>query len=292
MKDTSAELRAHYASGSTSLAKLWRIVRKDGLAFCFTDHDVSIEYLGNIYAPSSVFDSSAIGTRAELNVANLTAQGLFDSDGITKADIEAGLWDGATFRMLEVNFRDLTMGHNVLRVGKFGEVKRKEGYFYVELRGLMDDLQNNIGRIIVPTCDANLGDARCGFDLESRRVSGEVASVVTERREFESVDLIDSPDDPGYYDYGEVTWVTGLNAGLSMEVKLHEAGGIIMLQLQMPYAFDVGDQFTIVPGCDKVHRVVDGVVTGDCKNKFNNVLDFRGFDDVPGADQVLLVGGQ
>lgn len=293
MKPLPIALRNHYRGGTTTLATLWRIERLDGQTFAFTDHDERIEHDGFVFEPSSVYDPSAIQTRAELNVDNLQVQGLLDSAGITAADIEAGLWDGAAFRIVEVNYRDVAMGENVLRVGEFGNVQRRQGVYIVEMRGLMAKLQNNIGRIYVPSCDATLGDTRCGVDLAPLTEAGTV-SVVTSRRQFTAGDLGGSPGGfpAGYFTFGLVTWTGGANLGRSMEVKAHASGGVFTLQLQMGQPMQVGDTFAVTPGCNKQHLVTDGVVSGDCKLKFNNVVRFRGFPSVPGTDAVMLIGGQ
>lgn len=292
MKNLSPALLAHYRSGSTTLARLWQIDRQDGLSFRFTDLDVEVIYQGQRYEPSSVFDSSALKSRSDMSVDNLSAIGLLNSDGITAQDMEAGLWDGAAFRIVEVNYRDLSMGENVLRVGRFGEVQRQQGQYTVEMRGLTHYLQNAIGRIITSSCDANLGDERCKVNLELYRNSSEVTAVVS-NRQFTAVGVVDNPNGPGYYDGGEVLWFAGANAGLRMEIKRQLPGQQLELQLKMPYPVVVGDTFTMVPGCNKIHTIdAEGIPRGDCRNKYDNVLNFRGFDAVPGQDKVLLVGGQ
>lgn len=278
MKNLSAELLAHYAGDSHTLARLWKLTRRDGLVYGFTDHDAAITYSAQLYQPTSAYDASAISTKAELNTDNMEAVGLLDSDGITNADLEAGLWDGAAVWIAEVNYRDLTMGHNVLRVGALGEVSRNGLTYTAELRGLLHALQNNIGRIVKPSCDADLGDARCGVDLEALRVSG-VVTTATSSRLF-TTDLGGS----GTYSYGVITWTLGANTGLSMEVKLHSLTGVIELQLAMPYPVQDDDEFTITPGCNKTKAV--------CLSEYDNVPNFRGFSFVPGPDKVTLIGGQ
>lgn len=275
-KSISAELAAHYASGATTLARLWKLTRRDGQVFAFTDHDRRITYSAVTYEPSSVFDASAVDTSSELNVDGLEAQGLLDSAGITAEDLEAGAWDGAEVVIVEVNYKDLTMGHNPLRVGTLGEVTRSGQTYKAELRGLMYALQTNIGRTVTPSCDAVLGDARCGVDLEALRVSGEV-TVATSNQVF-TTDVTGSDT----YTYGVLTWTTGLNAGRDMEVKLH-ASGVLTLQIPMAYDVEVGDEFTVTPGCDKTKAT--------CKDTFSNVINFRGFSFVPGND-AMLRGGQ
>lgn len=281
-KTISAELAAHYAGDALTTATLLKVTLRDGTIFGFTDNDKAITYPddsdGIEYAPSSVYDASAIVTTSELNVDNLEGKGFLDSEGITAEDLESGRWDGASFEFIRVNYKDLTMGHEWLGKGTLGEVQRMGGTYTAELRRLMHKLQNNIGRIVTPSCDAVLGDSRCGVDLGALEETGSV-TVATSARLF-TTDLGGS----GTYSYGVLTWTSGDNSGRSMEVKAHTATGVIELQLAMPYAVQVGDDFTITPGCDKTKAT--------CIATFDNVVNFRGFSFVPGQDKVLLVGGQ
>jgi uncharacterized phage protein (TIGR02218 family) len=50
----------------------------------------------------------------------------------------------------------------------------------------------------------------------------------------------------------------------------------LVLPLAFPYTPQVGDTFTLTAGCD--HR------KDTCKNKFNNLVNFRGEPFVPGQD--------
>jgi uncharacterized phage protein (TIGR02218 family) len=275
----SVELLAHYAGNAHTLARLWKITRRDAQVFGFTDHDRAITFDGTDYEPSSIFDLSAVETGSQLATDNAEAKGLLDSAGITAADIEAGLWDGAAVEIREVNWRDLTMGANILRVGELGNIKRDGPRYTAELFGLMDRLKNNIGRVIKPMCDADLGDERCGVDLEALRVSG-VVEAVTSNRVFDT----DLAAAAGFYTYGVITWTSGLNTGRSMEVKLHGASGALTLQLAMPDTVAVADAFTIVPGCDKLKAT--------CIGTYNNLVNFRGFSFVPGPDRAFLRGDQ
>lgn len=85
----------------------------------------------------------------------------------------------------------------------------------------------------------------------------------------------------GYFDFGIVAWTTGENTGLTMEVKSYVSGQVT-LALPMPYPIAVLDEFTIVAGCDK------SFVT--CRDRFDNVVNFRGEPYVPGIDKIVQVG--
>ena len=90
-------------------------------------------------------------------------------------------------------------------------------------------------------------------------------------------------ENAGYFDGGMLSWTSGLNTGLSMEVKSF-LGGAFTLYLSMYYPILPGDTFTVYPGCKK--RFID-----DCTTKFNNAVNFRGEPHGPGNDQIMKVGG-
>ena len=286
-KSIGAGLATHYASGTLTLAELWKVTRKDGTVFAFTDHDVALTYSSVTYQPSSAFKGSAAVTRAGFAVDDLELQGLLDSSGITEADIEAGLWDGAAIELRRVNWASLSDGDEIIRVGEIGNINRRAGGFVAELRGLSQKLQNNIGAVVQPLCNAELGDARCGKDLTTFTHATTVSSV-TSRRVF--VAGITKADN--YFAGGKATFTSGPCSGIVADIK-GNVGATITLQLPLPFDAVATNGVTLIAGCDKRHLVDSaGVVTGDCSNKFSNVVNFRGFWAVPGRDKVLTVGAQ
>ena len=86
----------------------------------------------------------------------------------------------------------------------------------------------------------------------------------------------------GYFAAGKITMDSGLNSGLSMEVK-QSAVGLIVLQLQFPQAVQVGDTYTIIAGCTKRFKA-------DCVTKFNNGVNFRGHPTIPGLNKMIQTG--
>lgn len=82
------------------------------------------------------------------------------------------------------------------------------------------------------------------------------------------------------FDGGTITWIDGLNAGRSMEIKSYDTStDTVLLWLQMNYPIVAGDKFFAYPGCDKRRDT--------CFNTFNNILNFRGEPDMPMLDKVL-----
>ena len=85
----------------------------------------------------------------------------------------------------------------------------------------------------------------------------------------------------GYFGGGTLTWLTGLNSNLSMEVKAFVTGQVT-LSLPMPHAIAPGDTFSIVAGCE--HSLTA------CRDTFDNIVNFRGEPYLPGADKIIQVG--
>ncbi|KAA1015979.1 DUF2163 domain-containing protein [Paraburkholderia panacisoli] len=86
----------------------------------------------------------------------------------------------------------------------------------------------------------------------------------------------------GYFAYGKVVFTSGQNAGFEMDVKAF-APGHVTLAMAMPYPLAVGDTYTIVAGCDKLF--------GTCRDRWNNVIHFRGEPYIPGQDVILRPQG-
>lgn len=84
-----------------------------------------------------------------------------------------------------------------------------------------------------------------------------------------------------YFQNGLVTWTSGLNAGLSTEVKLYNIGYVELFQ-PTAYAIALSDAYTIVAGCDKQLQT--------CISRFNNVVNNRSEPHIPGNDQLMAHG--
>lgn len=88
-------------------------------------------------------------------------------------------------------------------------------------------------------------------------------------------------DDSGYFDYGKVTMTSGLNTGITRDIKSYVPGQFI-LQDAFPYTVAPGDDYTIVAGCNKLLQT--------CIDKFDNRENHRGFPYLKGNDKLAQVG--
>lgn len=103
--------------------------------------------------------------------------------------------------------------------------------------------------------------------------------TATDRRVFTSV-ISEARAVDGWFNGGSVIFVTGDNAGVIMEVKQwRQINGEIQLFLSLPHNIQTNDEFYIYPGCDK-SRI-------SCAAIFNNIINFFGFPDIPGQDELF-----
>lgn len=290
MKTVSGGLASHIDLEVTSLAACWRVTRRDGVRFHYTDHDVDINFdLGGgsaVYQAASSYNRSAVRNEATLAVANLDLTGVLSADGIDEGELRKGLFDYAQVEVFLVNHQDLTQGALKMRVGWLGEVTiTPNGYFTAELRGLTQALTRRIVELYTPECRADFGDPRCGFDASTLLLPVTVTAVDSQqpRAKFTTTDLgpiITLPT--SHFNGGVVTWSTGDNTGVTMEVRGFLGGDVsqvVEVFMDLPYDIQIGDQCSIRPGCDK--RFVT------CRDRYDNAVNFRGEPYVPGQDQYL-----
>jgi uncharacterized phage protein (TIGR02218 family) len=281
MKSLGPELQAHLDEGTTTLAWCWRILRNDGVSFGFTDHDRPLAFDGTTYEPESGFSASELRSSSDLSVDAQDAEGVLRSDRITETDILDGRWDNAEVEVWRVNWQAPSQ-RVLLRRGAIGQIRRGRLAFVAEVRSLAHVLGQTVGRTFQVTCDAALGDGRCGVDLEASAYwgSGTITGLAGDRG-FTASGLDGFAS--GWFAFGTLTWTSGANAGRRRaEVAGHgqEAGEVTVSLLEAPVRpVAVGDAFTVRAGCDKRLEA--------CRAKFANVANFRGFPHIPGQDAVI-----
>lgn len=279
MRSIPSALQAKLDSGVTTLCRCWVITRNDGAVQGFTDHDEDV-LIGDVTCRAGTGLSASEATqKLGLAVDGSEFSGALADDTLNEDDLAAGLYDAAEVALWLVDWSapDLRV---LLAKGLLGEIKREGTAFTAEVRGLSQRLSEESGRLYTANCAADLGDARCKIDLDdpAYRGNGTVTDLLASSS-FIASDLDAFVD--GWFTAGKLTFTSGANASLSVEVKAHVNDGAVSLTLwqQMPYPIAAGDTFTVTAGCDKRFTT--------CHDRFNNVVNFRGFPHIPGNDFVI-----
>ena len=277
MSDIPESLAAHLAREATSVCHCWRVTRRDGTVSGFTDHDRPLTVDGTNFEPRSGFTASEARETLGLAADTVEIEGAISAAVITAEDIAAGRWDGAIVETLLVNWRAPDEAATI-RVQTVGRITRADNRFVAELDGPEAALDRIGGRWFRRSCDAELGDARCGIDLDDpllKATGGVTAAVTADTIRVTGIEAFSA----GWFAEGRLTATSGAAAGTTIRVLSHRISGEgidLVLWRDGAGLPAPGDGFEIVAGCDKRFAT--------CKAKFANHLNFRGFPHLPGND--------
>ena len=136
------------------------------------------------------------------------------------------------------------------------------------------------GMVLIAVCGTGgawlaFRDANCQFSLVP--VSATVTAV-SSGLSF-TVSFSGSYADD-FYNLGTVEFLTGALAGTArVEIFDWTSAGVITLFVPLAEVPTIGDTLELKQGCPKTRTA--------CRDTFANVLNFGGFPEVPGSDQVL-----
>ena len=270
----------HLKTGLTTLCRCWAVVRKDGRVFGFTDHDSDLSFDGMVFKADTGLTASALQQVTGLAVDNSEAVGALSDASVTEEDIAAGRFDEATITYWLVNWANPDE-REVQFAGSLGEIKRADGAFFAELRGVSEKLNKPLGRVYQKPCSANLGDTQCSVDIEAPEFSAEVSvEEISGRRVFRFGTL--NAFDEQWFERGKLVVISGAAVGLMGMIKNDRSENdarIIELWEEIKIEISPGDLVRVIAGCDKR--------SATCSTKFSNLTNFRGFPHIPGEDWLM-----
>ncbi|MCF3934453.1 DUF2163 domain-containing protein [Acuticoccus sp. M5D2P5] len=276
MRSLTEAFEAHIGAGVTTLCRCWRLERDDGVVMGFTDHDRAVTIDALVYSAANGIAASGDVAMAGFGVGGLEISGALTSAGLDAGDLQDGRFDFATVELWLVNWAN-TNERVLLRKGYLGEVTREDGAFRAEVRGPMQALERVRGRVFTVSCDADLGDVRCGVDLPSLSREATVVAVDGARLRVSGLDGAAT----GYFSSGVVAVTSGEDDGRRELLVQHAAEGeeaVLTLRSGL-VGLAVGDTVRVFPGCDKRFET--------CAMKFANAMNFQGFPHLPGNDRAF-----
>ena len=276
MRDIPLAFQTHLDSGATTLARCWLIERRDGDALALTDHDAPLTMDGRVFDPAAAMEQGAVEGGLGLAPGSASALGALSDERISEADILAGRYDDAVVSLWVVNWEAPQEQRLLTFKGTLGEVRRGPDGFEAELRGPAHRLNQPMGRIYGPLCDAEFGDGRCGVNLDGHRRTCALAG-----HQNGALAVSGLTEAAGWAANGRVSWRGG-----AARVAAHRLGdGVALLSpdraLSAPPA--PGDAITVIAGCDKRFAT--------CRDRYANAVNFRGFPHMPGTDWALSYAG-
>lgn len=261
----------------TTLAFCWRLVRRDGAALGFTTHDrdLVIDGLGYRAAPGMLPSAVLLGEGVEADAQEMA--GAVTSDAIGEADLAAGRWDGAAFRLFAVDWTAPEGEKIALARGDLGEVVTRRRRFETELRGPQAALERPVGEFTSPECRAELGDRRCRVDMAGRSVRAVATAIDGDGRV-----TVTGGGDLARFAFGALRFVDGANSGLRFGILSADVGTVYLGE-PPPFALAGEVAVLLTEGCDKTFDT--------CRVRFANIVNFRGEPHLPGNDLLTRYPG-
>jgi len=279
-----------------------RIVTVNGTIFRFVSyaHDLIMSN-GAIYKTDLGYEPTDLVIETNTTGSLWDLEGFFEIAGIDRDQLKSGLMDNARVYLFATSWAVPIEDEEPATKGIMGKASIRDGRYTIEVMGLIDTMNQSVGRTFGPLCDWTLFDetldgdvipyerSRCtgpraaqdGPLIATYKVTGTVTSVTSQKIWTDSA----RAEAAVYFDYGFVKWTSGDNAGLpSQPIKAHAAGGVITQYHSAHYPIQIGDAYEMIPGCNKKK-------SGDCVTKFSNGINNGGFEDMAPPESYKEFGG-
>lgn len=284
MQSLTSEMDQALLQDTTYLCRIWKLTLANGSVFRFTDLTQDITVEGELYQFDPGVRVSAVVKSSGGQPDNAQVEITTSANFMQLNRIRQGALKDAAFDMWIIDWRDPDhYGLIDLFSGGMGELKyQNKGKIDLGLNSSIGGSNNaQIGELYSRQCRARLGDSRCKFDLESAKFAIEVTAITGGGYVIASDSLVGTTNDS--FKFGKIIWDSGLNDGLSDEVKASNGGtGTATLTLYPRNPIQIGDTGFIYPGCD--------FQVSTCGQRFNNLNNFRGEPYVPPPNSYVFSG--
>jgi uncharacterized phage protein (TIGR02218 family) len=183
-----------------------------------------------------------------------------------------GFFDGALVRLERAfmpTYGDTGAGTVVLFAGRVSDIDCSRTAVDLHCRSHLELLNIQMPRRLwQSSCTHIFGDAMCQFDRSSLQQSFACLAGSTQSAIVTSV----APDPRTLFDQGTIIAQTGGNGGARRSI-VQLSNGQVSIRQPFLSAITVGDQFLLLPGCDRS--------LATCSSAFDNLAHFGGFPFIP-----------
>ena len=254
-----------------------------GLILTYTNADVPITLNGYVYVANSILVDGlkfkcTVGLEVDQQQITISARAVDTVGGVPFLQaLRNGVFDGCEIQRERAFLNSWStadtsapIGSVILfkgRIGTVDSIGRTTAQITVNSDLVLLDLQMP-RNVYSPNCQHVLYDSGCALVKNAFGTAGTVGSGST----FATINWSGATAN---FVQGTLTFSSGINSGLSVNVKSVVAGVSLGLSYPLTVAPAAGDAFTAYFGCDHTQST--------CTTKFNNLAHFRGFPYVPSA---------
>ncbi len=275
MRSVPPALDAKWRAGVTTLARGWRLTRQDGLMLAATEHDRDLQTADTLFKAAFSLSESPVEAELSLSPGHAALSGALSLAGMDADDIKLGLWDQARVEAYLIDWQDPTLSLK-LWSGFVQTIVCHGSNFELNIQTLEPAMNQMVGRLYARTCDASLGDRRCGVNLNAPAYQATATIMAVQSDRALTVSLVQGFDLDAF-GAGMLRVTSGRARGLSRPIQQVELIGsqlAVKLAHPMPLLPTPGDQLVLSLGCDKQFET--------CRTRFDNALNFRGVPTLPG----------
>jgi uncharacterized phage protein (TIGR02218 family) len=274
------ELRAD-SDAIAYIADCYTFTLRSGLILTYTNADASIQLNGYTYLANSILVDGLkykcnVGLEVDQQQITISAKSTDTVGGVPFLQaLGNGVFDGCEIQRERAFLHSWSaadtaspIGSVVLfkgRVGTVDSIGRTTAQITVNSDLILLDVQMP-RNIYSPACQHVLYDSGCTLVKSAFGTIGAVGAGST----FTKIDWSGASVN---FTQGSILFSSGVNNGVSANIKSAVADVSLSLAYPLPHAPGVGDSFTVYFGCDHTQAT--------CTSKFNNLANFRGFPYVP-----------
>lgn len=285
MKTATTELNALLAGTSAFLmAELYTITTVGGEVLRYTSGDAAVPLGADTFSCNGpLIKRGPVRTMIglEVDTLSLTIQTANPAHLLNGTPFIASALDGALDgaevllqRAFFASWGSPAAGALTMFSGRVSTIAGSRHELQVTVKSDLELLNVKLPRnVYQPGCLLTVYSGPCGANRAAVTVTGSVTGGITGRAGFASA--LGQAD--GWFDLGVLTFTSGANDGQSRTVKGY-ADGSFDFALAWPADIAVGDDFSVVPGCDKTQAT--------CQAKFSNLVHFRGFPFIPAPETI------
>lgn len=302
MKSASAAFKALLVTGNFIKADIYTFTLVGGTVLRYTSLDADVTANGFSFSSGRAAggpffdrtDNKAKGHwKVGVEVDTLTfdvVPGLAMVEGLSfLAAARLGLFDGADLQLERAYMAPgsgppwiATAGTAIVFVGRVAEVDLGRSLVTFTVNSHLELLNLNLPRnLFQASCVNSLYDTACGVSRAAYQVNTTVSSWQPATGTIATAYHGQASD---WFDQGSITFTSGQNAGFARSIRSSASDQAsftnIVPMFPFPYAPQVGDAFTLLPGCDKTAGA------GGCL-KFNNFARFKGTPRVPTPENAV-----
>lgn len=257
-----------------------RIVAINGLTIRLTQYPRDM-VMGNgqVYLSTVGYEFTGYQGTASFSPSVVDLEGISGYAGVTMDAVSSGVFDNARCYLFATSWVAPVEDFEPIVCCLLGKTTMEDDRYRIEEMALIDTLNQTVGKTYTASCQKRFGSQGFAECKKVPTVINGTLTAATSQFTFADSAIFQTA---GFFTEGKIQFTGGLNAGLkAQEIRLHSAGGVILLHEPTYYMPSIGDTYTLTEGCVKTQAA--------CIAK-GNILNFGGFPTIPTSTTYLQRG--